>query len=88
MYHKGDLEYAVDQEALNEECMSDARETDGYTDGFLKAPLVYLPHSCDQWIIGGPDPARQLIADLWRAIQQMEWQKRESPNHPLPPSAP
>ena len=48
------------------------REAEGYADGFLKAPLVYLPHSCDQWIIGGPDHARQLIADLEEAITQME----------------
>lgn len=72
VYHKGDLERVDTQEALEEDCiMSDSRE-EGYDNGFLKAPLVYLPHSCDQWIIGGPDHARQLIADLEEAIMQME----------------
>jgi hypothetical protein len=25
---------------------------------------AYLPHSCQEWIIGGPDEIRALIADL------------------------
>ena len=61
------------QEALEADfIMSDSREAEGYDDGFLKAPLVCLPHSCDWWIIGGLDHARQLIADLQEAIEHME----------------
>lgn len=29
---------------------------------------AYLPHSCDEWVIGGPDQIRALIADLQAAL--------------------
>ena len=67
MYHKGDLEYTKDSVY-----MSDPREEGGYADGFLKPPIVYLPHSCGSWIIGGLNHARQLVADLREAITRME----------------
>ena len=25
---------------------------------------AFLPHSCDEWVIGGPNEVKQLIADL------------------------
>jgi len=31
---------------------------------FLPKGTVYLPHSCDEWVVGGPDEAKALIADL------------------------
>lgn len=30
---------------------------------------IMLPHSCDKWVIGSPDDARQLIADLEKLIE-------------------
>ena len=33
---------------------------------------AYLPHSCDDWVIGGPDNIRTLILDLQRALQKLE----------------
>ncbi len=33
---------------------------------------IMLPHSCDEWIIGGADAARQLIEDLQALIPEME----------------
>lgn len=40
---------------------------------------VFLPHSCDQWVIGGPDAIRALIRDLETALTKltMEGGKRE-----------
>jgi len=35
---------------------------------------VYLPHSCDQWVIGGPEQIRALIADLEKALAQSDAQ--------------
>ena len=34
--------------------------------------VAYLPHSCDEWVIGGPDECRQLMADLMRALAKLE----------------
>ena len=31
-------------------------------------PAVYLPHSCDEWIIGGRKEVEAMIADLQNAL--------------------
>ncbi|MEE9354187.1 MAG: hypothetical protein V3U75_01220 [Methylococcaceae bacterium] len=35
----------------------------------VRHPAVYLPHSCDYWIIGGPEEIKQLISDLQEALK-------------------
>lgn len=30
---------------------------------------AYLPHSCDQWIIGGPEEVKLLIEDLQEILK-------------------
>ena len=73
MYHKGDLVLMKTSKDMQKNGVeSDAREDKGYDEGFLKPPFVCLPHSCDAWIIGGPNHARRLIADLENAITRME----------------
>lgn len=54
-YIKGELR-------LDEDFLYDARadEEDGQVDG----AQAYLPHSCDEWIIGGLKEIDDLIADL------------------------
>ena len=42
-------------------------------DGFLTweegvRPCVFLPHSCEEWVIGGPEQIRALIHDLEAAL--------------------
>lgn len=37
-----------------------------------KAPVIMLPHSCDEWVIGSPEDARTLIADLEALIPELE----------------
>lgn len=32
----------------------------------------YLPHSCDEWVIGGIEEAGQLIEDLQLAIEKLK----------------
>jgi len=34
--------------------------------------VVYLPHACDEWVIGGPEQVRKLITDLelWLEAQK------------------
>lgn len=36
-------------------------------------PLVLqLPHSCDEWVIGGLEDARLFLSDLTEAVAEME----------------
>jgi hypothetical protein len=35
-------------------------------------PVVQLPHSCNEWVIGGPAEIRLLIADLEAALVELE----------------
>ena len=62
-YSKGDIEIGT--------CYYDARENDGYDKSyrFREKTVIQLPHSCDEWIIGGIEEARQMIIDLEEAIK-------------------
>lgn len=33
---------------------------------------VYLPHSCDSWVIGGPEEIKTLIADLQTVLESLK----------------
>lgn len=33
---------------------------------------IYLPHSCDEWVIGNPEEAKRLADDILRAVQYCE----------------
>jgi hypothetical protein len=35
-------------------------------------PAAFLPHSCDEWVIGGPDELRALIEDAQAVLARME----------------
>lgn len=51
-------------------------------DKMLRGKIAYLPHSCEEWVIGGPDEVRALIADLEDMLHK--WDK---PNNYLIESA-
>ncbi len=38
-------------------------------------PAVYLPHSCDSWVIGGPEQIRTMIDDLQKVLIKLEGDK-------------
>jgi len=61
-----------------EHFVGDARRKDDLKDslrvGFYGA---YLPHSCQEWFIGGPDEIRALIADLNEALVQLKVKSME-----------
>ncbi len=44
----------------------------GIDSGDVPVPFAMLPHSCDNWVIGGPDRIRELIHDLMEALKLME----------------
>lgn len=56
MYKSGDLKVVHPEQQFY-----DARTDDYDTVG---PGTVYLPHSCDYWIIGGEQQVRELIMDL------------------------
>ena len=35
-------------------------------------PYAGLPHSCGDWVIGGPEQIRQMIHDLQNALAEIE----------------
>ncbi len=45
----------------------DVRRDKGYN-----VPVVYLPHSCDSWVIGGVDQIRAMIKDLQKMLTVLE----------------
>lgn len=84
MYKKGDLklldplcetwdaeeEYCLDTYSSQNphyHSMSDSRQSyKHWTDA------AYLPHSCDEWVIGGPVEIRAMIEDLQTALKELE----------------
>ena len=41
------------------------------SDSLDSSPVVYLPHSCDEWIIGGEKEVGAMIADLRAALVEI-----------------
>lgn len=72
-YEHGDLQlWLPGEKGSYEQPSTDARRDDGYDEsGAPKPPCAYLPHSCDQWVIGGPEEVREMIADLQAALERM-----------------
>lgn len=83
MYKKGLLRQ-VDPPCKNMDCdelgdehrhsVLDARTEDADA---TKYPAVYLPHSCDKWVIGGVEEICALISDLKSMLQAIEANKEE-----------
>ena len=81
-YKAGDAKIARDcghpecQESREcERTMDDRGVPDSRSDDegeWLKRDVIYLPHSCDEWVIGGPAEARAMVADLNVLIGKLE----------------
>lgn len=67
MYQKGDLRIRSKNIVDDYRNITDSR-VDGYPD--VPAGHVYLPHSCDEWVIGGREQIEALMSDLEAALQQ------------------
>lgn len=50
--------------------------TDTQTEHYDSVFGAYLPHSCDEWVIGGPEQIRMLIMDLQEALKKLEEAKK------------
>jgi len=69
MYKKGDAKLMLNLSALSEEEQERHWDNCDYSDDHVNAggdipQVVVLPHSCGEWIIGGPAELNQLIEDL------------------------
>ena len=45
---------------------------DTRTDDYDSGDWVYLPHSCEKWVIGGTKEVESLIADLQKLLKRMD----------------
>ncbi len=73
MYETGEVRVAL--RALTEdeeEALLDDGDPEDRPPRDVTFPVVWLPHSCDEWAIGGPAEVRALIADLEAALARME----------------
>ena len=80
MYHKGEVEVVPSTANISKEeedtlyqqgicpISYDARQLPGEA---LPPVVAVLPHSCDSWVIGGPNEVKHLIADLMLALQPL-----------------
>ncbi len=41
----------------------------------IDTPVAYLPHSCDEWVIGGREQIEALIADLQKVLDKQIGEK-------------
>ncbi len=75
MYHVGDLLVFLTRGKRDGHSefypVIDAREKNGYDGHHPAPPVALLPHSCGEWIVGGPDEIKALIADLKEARRRM-----------------
>ena len=66
MYQKNDIE--VDY-FTGIDAKEDSYNEEGYK--YKDKKVIALPHSCDDWIIGGKEEAEQMIKDLREAIGKL-----------------
>lgn len=77
MYKKGDAKLLINLSALSEEEQERHWDNCDYSDDHVSAPeaadcrqVAALPHSCGEWVIGGPVEIADLIADLTALLAQ------------------
>lgn len=66
MYKRGELQVTES----HRHHVDDSRAEDETVKAFH--PAAYLPHSCNDWVIGGPEQVKLLIEDLQKALKKME----------------
>jgi hypothetical protein len=77
MYNKGDLKITDlpcaqmddDGDCDDVHCHKAADARGGSP---IPHPCAFLPHSCQEWAIGGPEQIRAMIEDLTEALKAIE----------------
>lgn len=78
MYKAGTAELYTEADYVKERGELDDDDVPGIIDSrtdnydVARCPVVYLPHSCDQWVIGGAEEVRAMIADLQVLLSKIE----------------
>jgi hypothetical protein len=84
MYAKGKLQIVTppcdtadetglcDYEGVHHHSVYDSSVRDDDPRRDRRAPAVFLPHSCSEWVIGGKAEIQALIEDLQAALAGME----------------
>jgi hypothetical protein len=83
MYQKGDLKITkMPCETMDADGYCDTEYDDEHTHvigdfrgrkNYIAPELaVYLPHSCDEWVIGGVAEIELMVADLQNALSQIK----------------
>ena len=80
MYKKGDLrlvDFRPNHEGYHSSEFGHVHLIDDTRDDLddIGAPCAYLPHSCDEWVIGKPENIKQMIEDLREAIERIDRDK-------------
>lgn len=78
MYTKGLLKLTEPECAAvanDNECYHDHVVSDARGNAPVPHPCAFLPHSCEEWAIGGPDQIRAMIEDLMEALRIIEGAK-------------
>lgn len=47
------------------------KKMDTRTEGYDIIFGAFLPHACQEWVIGGPDQIKLLIGDLQEALKEL-----------------
>lgn len=76
MYRKGELKITVppcEEAAADPDgtCFSDEHAHTIFGDPKAPVGTAFLPHSCDEWVIGGKEQIQELIDDLLAVLDKM-----------------
>jgi hypothetical protein len=77
-YTVGDLRvspFCDEQKVRDYDCWEHDHPTDSRAKANVTVPIhgvAYLPHSCNEWVIGGPAQIRLLITALESALRGLE----------------
>lgn len=69
-YTKGELKYDDNSGSLLRDNNGDFVKDEN--DDYVGKEQFYLPHSCDNWVIGGIEEAKLLLEELKSLIEQYE----------------
>jgi hypothetical protein len=77
MYTKGEAQVTLGTRDENGyphqiEPFLDARHPDGSDQADLGPGVAFLPHSCQEWVIGGPKEVKAMIEDLQEILKAQE----------------
>jgi hypothetical protein len=79
MYRKDDLQITTQAQQNDEDGwdgagpINDCRtlKRHGFGSSVAAVGMTYLPHSCEEWVIGGRKEIEMLIADLQKALSRI-----------------